>query len=110
MSQFTVKEILAMYLRYKQEKPWKFEKNVGLANVYINNIRKSIQPDKIERISLFYKDLNTGWLLTGEGDMLKSDNNSTVLKDVSNSRPHIDSSYARMLGKKVVDDMQVLLK
>lgn len=53
--------------------------------------------------------INKVWLLTGDGEMLKSDSNPTILKDVSNSRPHIDSSYAEC-GKKVVDDMQVLLK
>jgi hypothetical protein len=34
-------------------------------------MRKSIQPDKVESIALNFPDLNVGWLLTGEGLMLK---------------------------------------
>lgn len=29
-------------------------------------------PDKLQKISLHNPDLNTGWLMTGEGEMLKS--------------------------------------
>lgn len=35
-------------------------------------MRKSIQPDKISNIAAVYPDLNTGWLLTGEGEMLRT--------------------------------------
>jgi hypothetical protein len=67
----TVKERLIKYINYKKISQSTFEKSVDLSNGYVNNIRKSIQPDKIQRIALRYSDLNTGWLLTGEGEMLK---------------------------------------
>lgn len=38
----------------------------------MSNIRVSIQPDKIYSIAKCYPELNTGWLLTGDGEMLKS--------------------------------------
>ena len=68
----TVKERLAEFLKYKGTSQRKFEISVGLSNGYVNNIRQSIQPEKIKNIAQVYPDLNTGWLLTGEGEMLKT--------------------------------------
>ena len=34
-------------------------------------MRKSLQPDKIKSIAMNYPDLNTDWLITGEGEMLR---------------------------------------
>lgn len=48
----------------------------GLSVWYVRAIRKSIQPDKISSIALAFPELNTGWLLTGEGEMLKGRNNT----------------------------------
>jgi transcriptional regulator with XRE-family HTH domain len=70
----TVRERLIRYLKYKKISQSAFEKSVNLSNGYVNNIRKSIQPDKIQRIALQYQDLNAGWLLTGEGEMLRNGN------------------------------------
>jgi transcriptional regulator with XRE-family HTH domain len=67
----SVKERLIEYLKSKKIGQSAFEKSVDLSNGYVNNIRKSIQPDKIQRIALQYPDLNMGWLMTGEGEMLK---------------------------------------
>ena len=36
-------------------------------------MRKSIQPDKAEKIASSFPDLNITWLMTGEGDMLVND-------------------------------------
>ena len=34
-------------------------------------MRISIQPDKVTNIARYFSDLNAGWLLTGEGEMLR---------------------------------------
>ena len=54
----------------------KFEETVGFSNgafatQYKNN--KSIGSDKIENILCSFPELNTEWLLTGNGEMLKSE-------------------------------------
>lgn len=67
----TVKEWLAAFIEFKGLSKNKFEQMCGLSRRYASNISRSIQPDKIEKISLAFPDLNTGWLLTGEGEMLK---------------------------------------
>ena len=46
-----------------------FEATCGLSYGYVGNMRQSIQPDKVKKIAHYFPDLNTGWLLTGEGRM-----------------------------------------
>lgn len=67
----TVKERLKEFAKYKEKSIRVFEIKCGLTLGYINAIRVSLQPDKIQRIASQYPDLNTSWLLTGEGGMLK---------------------------------------
>lgn len=76
----TIKERLIHYIKYLKIGQAKFETKCGLSNGYVNNIRKSISPDKLQTIALHNPDLNTGWLMTGEGDMLKSTYQQSVDK------------------------------
>lgn len=69
----SVKERLTEYLKSKKISKSAFGRDIGVSSAYIASIRKSIQPDKLQRIALKYPDLNTEWLLTGEGKMLKSE-------------------------------------
>ena len=68
----TVKERLIEYLKCKGISKTEFGERIGVSNAYVTSIRKSIQPDKLQAIALNYPDLNTSWLLTGEGEMLNS--------------------------------------
>lgn len=68
----TVRERLIQYINYKGLSKNKFETICGFGSRYVSNISVSIPPDKVKIISLKFPDLNTGWLLTGEGEMLKS--------------------------------------
>lgn len=67
----TVKERLVKYIKHKQISNSDFCRAINVSMAYISSMRKSIQPDKLESIALNFPDLNTGWLLTGEGDMLR---------------------------------------
>ena len=68
----TVKQRLIAFAKTKEKSVRAFEIKTGLTVGYVNAIRVSIQPDKIQRIASHYPDLNTEWLLTGEGEMLKT--------------------------------------
>lgn len=70
----TVKERLLTFIKYLGIGQAKFERECGLSNGYVNNIRVSIQPAKLQSIAQQYPELNPGWLMTGEGEMLRSDN------------------------------------
>lgn len=86
----TVKERLIEYLKYKCISKTEFGERIGVSNAYVTSIRKSIQPDKLQAIALNYPDLNTSWLLTGEGEMLKdSQRNAAVSKKPTGSLPLI---------------------
>lgn len=69
----TVKERLIKFIEYKKLSQSRFEKIVGLANGYVNNIRKSISPEKLQLIALKFPELDTTWLLTNNGNMLKEE-------------------------------------
>lgn len=68
----TVKDRLIAYIKYLGIGQGKFEIQCGLSNGYVNNIRKSITPEKLSIIAEHFPELNTGWLMTGEGAMLRS--------------------------------------
>lgn len=67
----TVKERLIAFIKEKGLSQSRFEKMIGLSNGFVNNISKGIGADKLQRIVSVYPELNTTWLLTGEGEMLK---------------------------------------
>lgn len=66
------KERLKEFIKYKRLSDREFCTSIGVSFSYINSIRKSIQPDKMKKISALYPELNTLWLLMGEGNMLLS--------------------------------------
>ena len=68
----TIKDRLIIYINHLGISVRKFEIECELSNGYIKNIRQSIMPDKLRKIALCYPELNTGWLMTGEGEMLKT--------------------------------------
>lgn len=53
-----------------------FERRSGLGNGYVSSIKFSILPSKLSNISLQFPNLNTTWLLTGEGEMLRPEENA----------------------------------
>lgn len=65
----TVKGRLLFYLKEKRLPQTEFCRKLGVAPTYIGVIRKSIPPEKINRIVSLYPDLSRDWLLYGEGDM-----------------------------------------
>lgn len=68
----SVKERLIEYLKYKKISKSEFGRMINVSSAFITSMRSSLQPDKIKRIAFNFPDLNTEWLLTGEGNMLKS--------------------------------------
>lgn len=68
----TVKQRLTKFINYKGISIRQFCLSIGASPAFVANIVKSIQPDKVNSITNQYPDLNTGWLLTGEGEMLKN--------------------------------------
>lgn len=71
MEKNTVKDRLIAYLSEKKLSKAEFGRRIGASSAFVTSMRKSMQPDKIERIAQEFPDLNIVWLQTGEGEMLK---------------------------------------
>ena len=87
--QETVKERLTKYLREKGIGRNRFESMAGISAGYITNLKKAPGADILVKILNAAPDLNKSWLLTGEGEMLKTqvitgDNNVQVGGNASN--------------------------
>lgn len=100
----TVKERLEFFLKSKKISNSEFGRRVGACASYVASIRKSISPDKIEGIAESWPDLNIEWLLTGEGEMLKTQStNSVVTGNVSGNGNQIVAGNNMVLQDKVSD-------
>ncbi len=86
----SVKSRLYTYLSNKNIRVGQFCKSIGVSPSFVSSMRKSIQPDKIKSIALLYPDLNTVWLLTGEGEMLMNG-----VEDTNTHKPTYDSEIPR---------------
>lgn len=69
----TLKDRLLEYCQHTGVKISAFERRSGLSNGYFNQVKKEPSRSKISQIAAAFPDLNTDWLLTGEGEMLKTD-------------------------------------
>lgn len=77
----TVKGRLIKFLSDKGISHRSFERECGLGNGYVNNIRTSIQPDKLALIMEKYPELSVEWLMSGRGEMQKGGNIQTIHGD-----------------------------
>lgn len=84
----SVKDRLLDFVAYTGLSRRKFQERINVSNSYIQNISEGIGADVMNRISIQFPDLNTSWLLTGEGEMLKSSCDGVSEKS-SNTRPRI---------------------
>lgn len=112
----SVKERLVEYLEYKELNKSQFCRSIGVSSAYISSMVTSIQPDKIERITLNYPDLNITWLLSGEGAMLNGDEEKTIpsprMVEVTAEAWDVIKKQAESLASKdrQVEELIMLLK
>jgi len=74
----SVKERLKLFLKKEGIKDVDFCRIIGVSTGFISGMRVSIQPDKLKSIAINFPRLDIGWLLTGEGSMLKNEIKSTA--------------------------------
>lgn len=68
----TVKQRLMEFIIYLGISQARFEKACGMSNGYINNLKKTLGAEKLQNVLRAFPELNTEWLLYGEGEMLKA--------------------------------------
>ena len=66
----TAKERLKAYLDYKKITQIAFAESIGASTGYVNAMSKGFGPKYEAIVREKYPDLNIGWVMTGDGDML----------------------------------------
>jgi len=88
-----ITERILQVIEYKGITEYKFNKDLGFSNGFLNKSRE-ISTDKYANILAYFSDVNPEWLLTGKGDMLKEkivnqsiigDNNQLAGRDINNT-------------------------
>ncbi len=74
--EYNVKERLLEFLKEKRMTQTEFTKSIGVSSTYIGAMRKSLSTDKVMKIRQLYPELNTAWLLYGDGEMLIDPDNA----------------------------------
>ena len=67
-----VKERILQFINYKGITIQAFELSTGLSNGAVSKMGDGTRRSTLEKISNYYPELNTNWLLTGVGEMLLS--------------------------------------
>lgn len=71
--QSAVSQRLTQFLKFKKMNCSEFGRQLGVTPAYVKSIRKSIPADRLRSIATIFPDLNTDWLLFGDGEMLKKE-------------------------------------
>ncbi|KAF2342868.1 helix-turn-helix transcriptional regulator [Flavobacterium tistrianum] len=78
------------YLDYKGISKYKFCNDLGFSNKFLDN-SSNMGTDKACKILHYYPEINSEWLLTGNGPMIKEDNTSVMI--MKNDRKTADTIH-----------------
>jgi len=70
----TTKERLIEFLKIKQLSQAKFANEIGLSISYVNSMTDNPTQETLNKIKERFPEFNLDWLLTGEGEMIKTNN------------------------------------
>lgn len=88
------KERLLIFLKHLGIGQTKFEENTKLGRASISKIKNGMSAPNLAKISSAYPELNIDWLLSGEGTMLKSENNTSVpIKTANQGVPYYNVDF-----------------
>lgn len=99
-----VQQRILKYLDFKGVSRYKFYKDTGLSNGYLDK-KGAIGSDKCELICSIYSDLNPSWLITGNGNMLLDfeDNAVKNYKDLPAKLNHVVAEEEVAYGRAKKD-------
>ena len=103
---------LMQFIKYSGLSARQFDLSIGASNGYtlrMSKNRASIGSDVIENILRTYPDLNVVWLLTGEGHMLKSQQEEEIL-DFDKLSPEKQKEIEQIIEIKIKERQREELK
>ena len=90
----------------KGDSIYKISKEINVSNGYFAKTKAkngSVGSEIIEKIVSYYPDLNIEWLITGNGEILKSKSKKNVLEkneDINEDKPNVKKTHAIELAEK----------
>lgn len=88
----SVKERLIIFIKKNGLSQRRFEETVGISNGYVNSLRHAPSATKLQMIIDAFPQLNEKWLLTGDGEMLKSEI-ELPKKSMTSGKPYYDVEF-----------------
>lgn len=88
-----LKSRLIEFIDYKGLSVQSFELQCGLSNGAVSKMGNNTRRSTIDKISNSYPELNTNWLLTGEGGMLLDSIDSVPQKSFTNGVPYYNVDF-----------------
>ena len=98
----TIKERILQYLENEGISKLECYRNTGMTNSVLSK-KEGLSEDNLLRFISYYRDVNPGWLLTGEGDMLVSQENISEKKDNSKTTENVPKQQGDILGDGLGD-------
>lgn len=103
-----VRERLIEYIDYKNMSKRAFALRIGASGSFVNNISKGIGAEYIGRIKVQFPDLNVGWLLSGDGQMINDGSNPEENNTNQQTQSGMDMSFAMDYIAALKDQIAVL--
>lgn len=100
----TVKDRLLLFLEHLKTGQTKFEDKVGLSRGQIAKMKSGISTESLNKISKAFPQLDTNWLQTGDGEMLKEEtidfDAGAAIREIKETTAVILAAVAEILAKE----------
>lgn len=111
----TTKDRTLSFIAYKGLSVKKFEEMCGLSNGYVNSMRSGYGSGKLAGVLATFPELSMNWLVSGEGEMLKSEvsqsakgdntinvsGNNVDMRNINQSKSSDDAKRIKELEKRI---------
>ena len=107
----TIKERISQIIDYKGMNAYSFEKYCELANGYIKSVNVDVGSTKLEKILRKLPEISPDWLIMGEGEMLRKDDNCNCQTahgvDISQTMINQPPNIATLIDQLRAKDEQI---
>ena len=102
-------ERVVLYIEYKGISKYKFCKDLGFSNKFLDN-SSNMGTDKACKILHYFPEIDAEWLLTGKGKMLKKDIEASISTITENNLDYKELAEARLEIIVAKDEIITMLR